>query len=47
MCPAEHETPEEGQRTYQLECCEYNNEDEVNSPIIPSDKNLPILVQMN
>ena len=30
----QHETPEEGQRTYWPKCCEYNNRDEVNSPNI-------------
>ena len=34
-----HETPEEGQRTYQPKCCEYKNEDEGNCPNILSDKN--------
>ena len=29
------ETPEEGRRTYQLKCCEYNNKDEDNSPKKP------------
>ena len=26
-----HKTPEEGQKTYQMKCCDYNNKDEVNS----------------
>ena len=34
-----HETPEEGQRTYQLKCCDYNNKDEVNSLNILSNNN--------
>ena len=28
----QHGTPEEGQRTHWLKCCEYSNEDEDNSP---------------
>ena len=32
------ETPEEGQRTYQLKCCDYNNKDEDNSPKTLNDK---------
>ena len=27
----QQETPEEGWRTYQLKCCEYNNKDEPNN----------------
>ena len=34
----QHETPEEGQRTHCLKCCEYNNED--NSPNTLNDKNI-------
>ena len=34
-----HETPEKGRRVYQPKCCKYNNEDEVNSPKILTDKN--------
>ena len=34
-----HETPEEGRRTYHSKRGECNNEDEVNSPNILSDKN--------
>ena len=30
----QHETLEEGQRMHRLKCCEYNNEDENNSPKI-------------
>ena len=37
-CWVQHETPEEGQRTYRLKH-EYNNEDETNSLNILSDKN--------
>ena len=33
------ETPEEGRRTYQVKCCEYNNKDEVNSSNILSNNN--------
>ena len=33
------QTPEEGQKTYQLECCGNNNKDEDNSPRILNDKN--------
>ena len=35
-----HETPEEGQRTYQLKCCDYKSKDEVNSPNILSNNNV-------
>ena len=38
----QHGTHEEGRRTYQLKHCEYNDEDEDNSPNIPSDKKRPI-----
>ena len=34
----QHETLEEGQRTYQPKCCEYNNKDEDNSPKTLNDK---------
>ena len=34
-----YETPEEGRRRYRPKCCEYNSEDEDNSPNILSDKN--------
>ena len=36
----QQETPEEGQRTYQLKRCEYNNKDEDNSPKTLNDKNI-------
>ena len=32
------ETPEEGRRTYQPKCCEYNNKDKDNSPKTLNDK---------
>ena len=35
----QHETPEEGRRTYQPKLWQYNNEDEGNSPNIQTDKN--------
>ena len=35
----QQETPEEGWRTYQPNCCEYNNKDEDNSLKILNDKN--------
>ena len=38
-----HETPEEGQRTYLLKCCEYNNKEDVNSSNILSDNNYKAL----
>ena len=34
-----HETPEEGRMRYRPKRCQYNNEDEDDSPNIPSDKN--------
>ena len=33
------QTLEEGRRTYQLKCCEYNNKDEDNSPKTLNNKN--------
>ena len=33
------QTPEEGWKTYHLKHCEYNNEDEDNSPKTLNDKN--------
>ena len=35
------QTPEEGQRTYQLKHCENNNKDEDNSPRNLNNKNKP------
>ena len=40
-----HETLEEGRRRYRPKRCEYNNEDEVNSPNILGDKNYQALSQ--
>ena len=37
----QHETPEEGQRTYQSKHSEYNNEEDDNSLNILSDKDYP------
>ena len=34
----QQETPEEGRRTYRPKCCEYNNNDEDNSPKTLNDK---------
>ena len=35
----QHETPEEGRKTNQPKCCDYNNKNEINSPNILSDNN--------
>ena len=40
-----HETPDEDRRTYRPKRSDYNNEDEINSPNILSDKN-PLLSGM-
>ena len=39
------QTPEEGWRTHQLKCCEYNNKDEENSPKTLNIKNQQTLSQ--
>ena len=39
----QHETPEEGQRTYWPKHCDYNNKDEVNSQNILSNNNISLM----